>query len=128
MVADVEELEILAASEIHARRPQCQRGAHAEKLESFQNPDRRWNSQVVLTRTSEGPPQMRSTLHVEKSTTMFFEAESDGSQPSDTLTDDGEARNDFLDDRREITFIVNTLNQELLCAKNRIIPNTTQVH
>ena len=30
---------------------------------------------------------------------MIFEAESDGSPPSDTLTDDGEARSDFLDDR-----------------------------
>ena len=44
---------------------------------------------------SEGPPQIRITLHVERSTTMFFEAESDGSHPSDTLADDGEARHDF---------------------------------
>ena len=42
------------------------------------------------------PPPTRITQHVEKSTTMFFEAESDACHPSDTLTDDGEARNDFF--------------------------------
>ena len=67
-------------------------------------PDRRWTSQNCLgeIRFSGDPPQTRITQHVEKSTTMFFEAESDACHPSDTLTDDGEARNDFLDDRKEL--------------------------
>ena len=46
--------------------------------------------------------KIRITLHVEKSTTMIFEESRDGSHPSDTLADDGEARNDFLDDRKEL--------------------------
>ena len=43
----------------------------------------------------KNPPQSRITLHVVRNTTMIFEAESDGSHPSDTLADDGEVRNDF---------------------------------
>ena len=78
MVADSEELDNLDTSQIRAR-----------------------SSCLEESRVSEAPPQIRITLHVERSTTMIFEAESDGSQPSDTLTDDGEARNDFLDDRWE---------------------------
>ena len=70
---------------------------------------------------SEDPPQIRIILHVEKSTTMFFEAESDGSPPSDTLTDDGEARNDFLDDRWEVSVVI-TLNQELSYAPKEEFP------
>ena len=85
-------------------------------------PDRRRTSQNCLgeIRFSEDPPQTRITLHESKSTTMIFEAETDACHPSDTLTDDGEARNDFLDDRWE-------LHLSVICAERRIIPESTAI-
>ena len=48
-----------------------------------------------------------------------LQGDSDGSQPSDTMTDDSEARNDFFGQSQGSTFIVITLNQGLnsMCTK-----------
>ena len=53
-----------------------------------------------------------------KNTTDDLQGESDGSQPSDTLTGDGEVSNDFWTMAGTI-FVVLTLNQKLnfLCAE-----------
>ena len=104
MVADSEELENLDASQIHARRLNAKEVLMPNNGNHFICPIADGPVKIVLARS--GFPtihlKIRITQHVERSTTMFFEAESDGSHPSDTLTDDGEARNDFLDDRWEL--------------------------
>ena len=91
-------------------------------------PDRRWNSQVVLSRTSEGPPQNEDHPARGEEHNDDLQAESDRSQPSDTLTVDGETRNDFLDDRRKIHYRQHVEPRVILCVRSRVIPNTTRVH
>ena len=58
------------------------------------------------------PPQSKITPRGEENNDVLHgERESDGTQPLDTLKDDGEARNDF-GRLLGITFTVITLNQE----------------
>ena len=80
LVADIEELEKMDASEIHARR-----------LNANYIPDRRWNSQTIW-RTST-----RIRVHPDRGEEQGnLPGESDGSPPlQDSLLDGGEARNDF---------------------------------
>ena len=96
MVADSEELENLDASEMHARRLNAKE-VLMQKMLNFSYARSQMDQSKLSWRDhfSGDAPQTRITQHVEKSTTMFFEAESDACHPSDTLTDDGEARNDF---------------------------------
>ena len=46
----------------------------------------------------------RDHTFYQKRTTIFLQGESDCSQPDTQKTDDGEVRNDFLDDRKESAF------------------------
>ena len=92
MVADVEGLENLDASESPCSKTQCKGGSHAKDGEEFVFffADRSNRSQEEI-RYSENPPLLRFTLHGERSTTMFFRESRDGSQPSDQRADDAEA-------------------------------------
>ena len=105
MIADSEELDNLDVSQIHARRLKCQFFL-VQKMLNFSYVRSQMDQSKLIVFARSGFPEIhlkiRITQHVEKSTTMFFEAESDACHPSDTLTDDGEARNDFLVDRWEL--------------------------
>ena len=103
------------ALQIHARRLNAKEVLMQKNGELFICPIADGPVKIVLARSGfpEIHLKIRITLHVEKSTTMFFEAESDGSPPSDTLTDDGEARNDFSGRSLGTVSVVITLNQEL---------------
>ena len=72
MVADVEELETLDASEIYARSFNAKEITTPKNDELFEIPDRRWNSQIVWRR-SGFPKNPRSSLHEAKTITMIFE-------------------------------------------------------
>ena len=103
MVADIEELEILDASEIHARRFTAKEVLMPKSGDHFTFP------------IGAGPVKLSGREQVFRKSTLIqdhpargeehndvLQAESGGSPPSDTLADDGEARNDFLDDRKEL--------------------------
>ena len=83
------------------------------------------SSRLEERRCSENPPQSRITLHVEKSTTMFFDAESDGSPPSNTLADDSEARNDVWTIARNCIHRRHVEARVTLCVKKQ---NHSQYH
>ena len=72
-------------------------GCHAKDKEEFVFSFRRWMSKIrrKRSRCSERSPRFRNNLHEERSTTMFFKRDTDGSQPSDQRTDDTAARDDF---------------------------------
>ena len=102
MVADMKELEIFDAAEIHAPSFNATEVIMSKNCQKFHIPDRRWNSQVVWNRSgypkihlNSGPPCTREHNDVPQ-------GESDGCQPLEKLTDDNEVRNDFLFDRREL--------------------------
>ena len=52
MVADIEELEEMDASELHARRLNAKAVSNAEKKWKLHIPSRRWNSQILLESTA----------------------------------------------------------------------------
>ena len=95
MVADIEELENLDASEIHARRLSAKEVFMPKSGEHFTFPiadgpvKSSGREQVFRRSTSIQDHPARGEEH-----NGVPRGESDGSQPSDTLTDDGEARND----------------------------------
>ena len=107
MVADMQELEILEASEIHAPR-----------LNATEVIMPRWNSQVVWKRSglpkihfNSGPPCTREHNDVPQ-------GQSDGSQPLDKLTNDNEARNDFWSiEGKHICLHLFEPGVQLLCGK-----------
>ena len=78
LIADTGELEILDASEIHARRLNAKEVLTPKNGQNFHIPDRRWNSQI------------RGEEHND-----VLQGESDGSQPLDKLADDSKVRHDF---------------------------------
>ena len=80
----MEELEHLDASEVHARRLNPKEVLMPKNGEQL----------IFEIRVFRGPPQFRITLH-ETNTTTFLQGESAKYRTSDTLTEDGEARNDF---------------------------------
>ena len=95
MVADIEELEILDASEIHARSLTAKEVLMPKSGDHFTFP------------IADGPVKSSGREQVFRKSTSIQDypaqgdehngvphGESDGSQPSDTLTDDSEARND----------------------------------
>ena len=92
-VADVEELENLDASEIHARRLDAKEVLMLKSGDKLQIPCRRWNSQDGRKRL--GTPNQ---LNARRSCTRrgdVLQGESDGSQPSDHQADDTKARHDL---------------------------------
>ena len=52
MVADIEELEEMDASELHARRLKCKGSANAAMKWKLHMPSRRWNSQNLRWSTA----------------------------------------------------------------------------
>ena len=52
MVADIEELETMDASELHVLKAQCKGSVHAAKKWKLHFPSRRWNSQNLWRRTA----------------------------------------------------------------------------
>ena len=98
MVADVEELDKMDASEIHAGRLNAKEVLTPKNGEHVDIPDRRWNSQNIwksqVLRTStliRDPPRPR------RREPEHLLGGSDGFSPQfqDSSPDDGEARNDF---------------------------------
>ena len=76
-----------------------------------------------------GSTSTRDDLARDQQQNDVLQGESDGSQPLDTLTDDGEARNDFLHYRWEYMYRHHVEPRvQTLCAEWRIMPNTTRVH
>ena len=103
ILEDIEELETMDASEIRARRPNAKEILTSKMRWKLLFPNRRWNSKIVWMRS--GCPK----IHLCTGSTRRGEdlrddlrGEWDGSQPTDTMMDDREARNDFLVDRREL--------------------------
>ena len=94
MVADIEELENLGASEIHARRLNVREVLMPKDGEDFKFP--------VADGTVNCLQEMKfSEIHFNPGSPCTrrraydLQGETEGSQPLDTMTDDGEARNDF---------------------------------
>ena len=90
MIADIEELEEMDASEIHARRLNAKEVLTPMKGVNFYIPCRRWSSQNTLRRDH---PERGEEQEV-------FRGESDGLSPpnplqDDSTRDDAEAKNDF---------------------------------
>ena len=120
LVADIEELENLDASEIHARRLKDQEVITPKNGESFIFP-----TADGTIKLSGGPQDVpKSTLirdQPEEGEELGDDLrESDGSQPKDTMTDDSEVRNGF-DRSKEIACMVITLNRELnsMCRRKK---------
>ena len=85
----IEELENLDTSEKHAR------WLSAKEVLMLKMVKISCSNCLEEIMFSEGWPQFTITLHEATNTTVFLQGESDESHSSDTLTDDGEARNDF---------------------------------
>ena len=83
MVADIEEMENLNASEIHARRLNAKEVLMPTNVE------------IYIFPVAGGPVKLSGRDQIFRRTQRRFQGESDGSQPLNTLTVDGEARNDF---------------------------------
>ena len=121
LVADIEELEKIDASDIHARR------LNAEEVLTPMKGDKLIFPIADGTVKLSGGDQVLRTLPEEEENLL---GESDGSSPplQDSLLDDGEARNDFWSIFQETTFTVITSNRESNCAERGIIPNSTTIH
>ena len=102
LVADIEELENLDASEIHARRLKDQEVITPKNGESFIFP-----TADGTIKLSGGQQDVRKSTLIRDQPEEGEELgddlrESDGSQPKDTMTDDSEDRNFFFIDRRKL--------------------------
>ena len=88
LVADVEELEHLDVSEIHARRLNAKEVLMPKTGAEFLFPFRRWNSQVGGKRSvfSGKSTQFRNAVHEERSTTVFFKETGLNHQTSKLMT------------------------------------------
>ena len=71
-------------------------------------------------RFSEDPPKSKITLREAKSITLIFKVKSDGSQPLDTMTDDGGARKDFWTIAGDLIYLPHVEPRvKLFCAERR---------
>ena len=96
VIADLEELETMGASEIYSKKTQCERGDISPKKRIYFS-NRRWTNQTL-----GGDQELRtSTLvrhrPIQGESNIDFLGESEGSlpQPHDSLPVAGEAMNDF---------------------------------
>ena len=117
MIADIEELEEMDASEIHAKRLDAKDVSTPMKGE------------LIIFPIADGTIKLSGGGQVLRTSTLIGDSpdrgeergnllgESDGSAPplQDSSPDDGEARNDFWS-ISETTFIVVTLNPESNCT------------
>ena len=102
MVADIEELKNLDAPDIHARRLIAKEVFMPKNGEHFLFPTA---DGTVKCSGRDQVFRMANSIqdfHARGEHDDDLRGEWDGSQPSDTLTDDSGARIDFLDDRREL--------------------------
>ena len=103
MLADIEELENLDASESHARRLNAKEIMTPNDGENFTFPIA--DGTVKVSGGHRGIRKFSLTWdHPKRGEALRDDLRGEvvGSQPIDTLTDDREARNDFLVDRREV--------------------------
>ena len=96
LVADIEQLEKVEASEIYLRRIKAKKSINATKERSLYIPNSRWYSKMVRKRpriprihSKAGPfcEERRSQRRIQKN--------SEKSQPADETEDDAEVFNDF---------------------------------
>ena len=126
LVSDIEELEVLDASEIHARRLNAKESMTPNSGEHFIFP------------IADGAVELSGDQVFRKSTLMRdqpvrgevrkddLQGSSDKSQPTDETKNDAEARNDFRS--KGIRFVVIMSNFEFASSCRRNIPNATAVH
>ena len=98
MVADIEELETMDASEIYSKKTQCKGSNISQKEWKIHISSRRWTNKIYWRRSGTenihldtGPPNSRRR-------SKRFLGDSEGSPPSppqDSYLDAGEATNDF---------------------------------
>ena len=95
MIADLEDLETLEASDIYSRRIKAQEVLISQKDDEFVFPNRRWNSTVVRKRLRlPSTHSWREQLVRSEDLSGEIQCESEESQPAEP-TDDAEARSDF---------------------------------
>ena len=130
MIADIEELKQMDASELHARRLNAKEVLTPMKCEKFIFPVA--DGKVKI---SGGDQNLRTSTLIRDSPDRGEEredlrGESDGSPPpQDSLSGDGEARNDFWYLCQGTTFTVITLNRESNCTcRLEDHPYSTEIH
>ena len=127
-VADIEEPEKLAASEIHARRLNAKEVLMPKNWNHFKCPIA--DGRVKLSRA--GLPKIhlkiRITLHVEKSTTMIFEESRTALIHQTRLRMTVKPETIFWTIARNCICRHHVEPRSKLCAERRIIPNTTAGH
>ena len=113
LVADIEELETMDASEIYFKKTQRERGDISQKKEKFQSQMDESNflewDQDLRTFTSIRERPIQGESHVD------FLGESEGSPPpplQDSFPDADEAMNDFFGPCQETSYTAITLNPE----------------
>ena len=133
MVADIEELEKMDASEIHARRLNAKEVLTPPK-----------NGEQFIFRIADGTVKLSGGDQVLRTSTLIrdnpdrgeeqgnLRGESDGSSPTafpDSSPDDGEARNDFWSTNRELHLPSSRgTESQTVRVERRIIPNSTTIH
>ena len=130
LIADIEELETMDASEIYSKKTQCERGDISQTRRIYFS-NRRWTNQNL-----GGDQELRtSTLvryrPIQGESNIDFLGESEGSlpQPQDSFPDAGEAINDFWSMSGSFLLPPSRWTQsQTLLAERRIIPYSTKIH
>ena len=99
LIADIEELETMDASEIYSKKTQCERGDISQRKRRIYFSNRRWTNQNPWRRSRpENIHLDTAATNSRRESNIDFLGESEGSPPSppqDSYPDAGEARNDF---------------------------------
>ena len=96
LVANLEELETMDASEIYSQKTQCERGDISQRIRTFYFSNRRWTNQTLGRDQALRTSTLVRHRSIQGESNLDFLGESEGSlpQPQDSLPD-AEAINDF---------------------------------
>ena len=132
LVADLEELETMDASEIYSKKTQCERGDISQRRRIYSFSNRRWTNQTPWRRSRPENIHLDTAATNSRRKSPWFSCEpSEGSlpPPHDSFPDAGEAINDFWYMSGNFIYRHHVWTQsQTLLAEKRFIPCSTEVH
>ena len=118
MVADIEELKEMDASELHARRLNAKEVLTPQNGVNFYIPDRRWNSQIIWTRSGSENIHFNPGQPRPRRRTRDLLGESDGTPPPRQDSSPMMVKKEMISGPFQgTTFIVIKWNSESNCTR-----------